>query len=61
MKVKISLTDQAQLEFTDQGCVAEFICKPGKTFQVYGNDDGWDGDDDGDGNGPVPIDQLAVA
>jgi hypothetical protein len=59
MRIKIELEDQgrrrnsgtltngpsrAAIEFTDNGHVLEFLCRPGREFQV--KDDWWDGDDD---------------
>jgi hypothetical protein len=33
------------VEFTDEGSVLEFLCKPGRTFAII---EGYDDDDDGD-------------
>jgi hypothetical protein len=67
IKVKIELENQGRrgnsgycgdsvpdaLEFTDAGYVLEFICRPGRTFHVYDDDDrGWDGG--GGGIEPTP-------
>jgi hypothetical protein len=61
VKVKIELENQgrrdnrgltfsenpSELEFTDAGYVLEFLCRPGRLFHVYTDDD-WDDDDDSD-------------
>ena len=65
IKVKIELENQGRrdnsgftyggsanaLEFTDAGYVLEFICRPGRAFHVYGDDDR---DDDSSNVEPVP-------
>jgi hypothetical protein len=72
VKIKIELENQGRransgashdgsagaLEFTDAGYVLEFICRPGRTFQVY-SDVGWDAD--GDAVEPVPPHDLIDA
>ena len=62
-KVKLLLHDQTALEYLDDGCTLEFLCRPGKQFSAMpwrGDDD--DGDDepepatDPDPTGPVLVD-----
>jgi hypothetical protein len=46
MLIKLLLHEQkSALEFTDTGCVVEFICPPWREFTTGP----WRGDDDGDG------------
>jgi hypothetical protein len=46
MLIKLLLREQkSALEFTDAGCVVEFICLPWREFTASP----WRGDDDGDG------------
>lgn len=46
VKVKMLLRDQPTgLEFTDTGCVVEFICPPGRPFSVWKHRDDNDNDD----------------
>jgi hypothetical protein len=40
-----------KLEFTDDGYVLEFICRPSRTFHLI---ERWDGDDDGFEGEPSP-------
>jgi hypothetical protein len=75
IKVKIELENQGRrdnrgltfsgkpsgLEFTDAGYLLEFLCRPSRTFHVYG-DGYWD--DDGDDNidvDPTPPHELIDA
>ena len=48
-KIKLLLQDQTALEFLDEGCTLEFLCRPGKQFTAGP----WRGDDDGGGE-PEP-------
>ena len=45
-KIKLLLQDQTALEFLDDGCTLEFLCRPGKQFTAGP----WRGDGDGDGD-----------
>jgi hypothetical protein len=48
IKTKMLLRDQPTgLEFTDAGCVVEFLCPPGRPFSVW-----WDRRDDDNDNDP---------
>ena len=48
-KIKLLLQDQTALEFLDEGCTLEFLCRPGKQFTASP----WRGDGDGGGE-PEP-------
>ena len=43
-KIKVSLWNQSALEFLDEGCTLEFLCRPGKQLSALP----WRGDGDGD-------------
>jgi hypothetical protein len=43
------------LEFTDAGCVVEFLSPPGRTFHLLE----WLDDDDGDDESVAPIDPMS--
>lgn len=47
IKIRMSLENSPSTEFTDTGHVAEFLCKPSRSFYVY-RDCG-----DGDTNEPI--------
>jgi hypothetical protein len=62
-KIKLLLQDQTALEFLDDGCTLEFLCRPGKQFNAWPwRSDGDDGDGepepatDPDPTGPVLVD-----
>jgi hypothetical protein len=50
VKVKIELENHSGVEFTDQGCIVEFLCPANRVFHLYPPD--WNSDDDGE---PEPI------
>jgi hypothetical protein len=52
IKTKMLLRDQPTgLEFTDAGCVIEFLCPPGRPFSVW-----WDRRDDDDDDEDPEVD-----
>jgi hypothetical protein len=73
IKIKIELENQGRrnnsglsyggsadaLEFTDAGYVLEFLCRPSRTFHVYGDD--WNDDDEREPIEPTPPHELIDA
>jgi hypothetical protein len=68
VKIKIELENQGHrsygnpcfgegpstLEFLDDHYVLEFLCRPGRKFSVYDDDD-WDDSDGDDADAPTPL------
>ena len=55
IKIRVETENSPSLEFTDAGCVLEFICKSYREFNgPYRNDDR----DDDDGDDGVDVDPL---
>jgi hypothetical protein len=46
IKIRVEPQDTKSLEFTDDGCVFEFLVRPGREFRCWRDDDDDDDDDD---------------